>query len=59
MNFIDILSALFLVGLLVLLFPRARQMITHSPPAQSGDWQAVLLPLVAVAGFVLLLMKLV
>lgn len=55
----DIISALLLVAMLVLLWPRARQMLTDSPPAQAGDWQGFLLPLVAVALFVLLLMKLV
>ena len=42
-----------------LLLPRARQMLSRSPPAQRGDWQSLLLPLLAVVGFVLLLMKLV
>ena len=59
MTAMNIVSALLLVALIVLLLPRAKQMLTDSPPAQSGDWRSFLLPLVAVCLFVLLLMKLV
>ena len=59
MTTIDIISALLLVAMMVLLWPRAKQMLSDSPPAQAGDWQGFLLPLVAVALFVVLLMKLV
>jgi hypothetical protein len=34
-------------------------MVTNSPKAEAGDWQAVVLPLLAVAGFVALLIYLV
>ncbi|MBK6660432.1 MAG: hypothetical protein IPG43_20870 [Proteobacteria bacterium] len=59
MTAINIISALLLVAMLVLLVPRARQMMNDSPAAEAGDWQSVVLPLVAVALFVVLLMKLV
>ena len=59
MDLLSILSAIFLAILIALLLPRARQMLGHSPPAQRGDWQSLLLPLLAVVGFLLLLMKLV
>lgn len=52
-------SALLLGIMLVLLIPRARDMVTNSPAAGAGDWPAFLLPLAAVAAFVLLLMWLV
>ncbi|MCC6709554.1 MAG: hypothetical protein IT492_18520 [Gammaproteobacteria bacterium] len=55
----NIISALLLVALIVLLLPRARQMVNESPAAQPGDWQGFILPLIAVALFVLLLMKMV
>ena len=55
----NILTALLLVAMIVLLVPRARQMLNDSPPAEAGDWQGFLLPLVAVALFIALLMKLV
>ncbi len=59
MTTMNILSALLLVAMIVLLVPRARQMLNESRPAQAGDWQAFLLPLVAIGLFVMLLMKLV
>ena len=59
MTAMNIVSALLLVALIVLLLPRAKQMLTDSPPAQPGDWQSFLLPVVAVCLFVVLLMKLV
>ena len=49
-----------LLGLMILfLLPRAKDMLHNSPAAQPGDWRAFLLPCLAVAGFVLLLMWLV
>ena len=59
MTTINIISALLLVAMIVMLLPRARQMLNHSPPAESGDWRSFVLPLVAVCLFVALLMKLV
>jgi len=52
-------SAVLLGAMIVLLIPRARDMVRHSPKAEHGDWRAFVLPLLAVAGFVALLMWLV
>ena len=52
-------SAMLLGFMLFMLWPRARDMLTKSPAAQPGDWRGFILPLLAVAGFVVLLMKLV
>lgn len=52
-------TAMLLGFMLIMLLPRARSMLTNSPAAQPGDWRAFILPVVAVAGFVLLLMQLV
>ena len=59
MDGIQIASAIFLVLMLVFLFPRAKQMFTNSPKAESGDWNAALLLLAGVIGFVMLLIWLV
>ncbi len=59
MNGIQIASVVFLVLMLVFLFPRAKHMFFNSPKAESGDWNAVLLPLLGVIGFVALLVWLV
>lgn len=55
MDWLKISSAIFLVLLLVFLLPRAKHMLSNSPKAESGDWQAVLLPLAGVVGFIVLL----
>lgn len=52
-------SAVLLGIMIFFMLPRARAMIQDSPAAQPGDWRAFILPLVAVAGFVLLLMQMV
>ncbi|HFQ13399.1 MAG TPA: hypothetical protein ENK40_01240 [Gammaproteobacteria bacterium] len=55
MDWMKIGSALLLGAMILFLFPRAKMMLKHSPKAEPGDWQAVLLPLAAVIGFVILL----
>jgi hypothetical protein len=45
-----------LIMMLVLLFPRAKEWMEQGPKAQSGDWQAAILPLALVMGFVILLL---
>ena len=54
-----IASAIFLVLILVFLLPIAKSMLTNSPKAEAGDWQAAIIPLAAVVGFIALLMWLV
>ena len=52
-------SAILLGGMLLLMFPNARHWLRESPAAQPGDWPAFIAPLLAVGGFVALLMWLV
>lgn len=59
MDWIKISSAVFLLLMLFFLLPRAKQMFTESPKAESGDWQAALMPLIGVIAFVALLAWLV
>ena len=59
MDTMQIATAVFLVLMLVFLFPRAKHMFFNSPKAESGDWSAALIPLLAVVGFVMLLIWLV
>lgn len=55
MDWIKILSAVFLVAMLVYLWPRAKYMLKHSPKATSGDWKSLVLPIGGVILFVVLL----
>ncbi len=45
--------------MLFFLYPRAKQWMRNGPKAQQGDWMAAVIPLLAVVGFVLLLIMLV
>ena len=56
MDWMTIGSALLVGLMLVLLFPRARQMLKESPKGSRSDWMSALLPLAAVVLFVILLM---
>lgn len=55
MDWMKIGSALLLGAMIIFIFPRAKMMLKNSPKATSGDWQAVLLPLVVLIGFIVLL----
>ncbi len=59
MDAMQIASAIFLILVLAFLFPRAKHMFLNSPKAESGDWSSALLPLIAVVGFVVILIWLV
>ena len=52
-------SAVLLVAMLVVLIPRARQMLKESPKGSPAQWVSFLIPIGLVVLFVLLLMKLV
>ena len=45
--------------MLVFLYPRAKHWMQNSPKPEQGDWIAAVLPLLAVVGFVILLIMLV
>jgi len=59
MDWMKIGSALLLGMMVLFLWPRAKQMLQDSPKAQPGDWQAVILPILAVVGFIILLIMMV
>ena len=59
MDWLKISSAIFLILLLVFLLPSAKHMLKNSPKAEAGDWQALLLPLIGVVGFIVLLVWMV
>jgi len=57
--FLQLAAAAFLIMLLFYLWPAYKAWQQNSPKAEKGDWQAVLLPLGAVVGFVIILIMLV
>jgi hypothetical protein len=54
-----ILMAAALVMLLVVLWPAYKHWSEHGPKAGAGDWRAAIIPLLAVIGFVILLVLMV
>lgn len=59
MDWIKIGSALFMLAMIIYLFPRARQTIENSPKGSMKDWMGYVLPMAAVALFIVLLIALV
>ncbi|MES9900127.1 MAG: hypothetical protein ABW148_14065 [Sedimenticola sp.] len=56
MDWMKIGAALLLVMFIVMLWPRAKEMLTNSPKAEKGQWQAAILPVLGVIAFVIFLM---
>ena len=54
-----ILVAIFLVIMIVKLWPAANYLIKHGPKGSSDDWKAAILPILAVVGFVIFLILMV
>lgn len=48
-------SALMLGMMLIIIWPRAKVMIKESPKGTASDWKSALIPLLLVAGFIILL----
>jgi len=48
-------SAILLGAMLIFIWPRARVMIKESPKGSAEEWKSALIPLLLVAGFVILL----
>ena len=59
MDWLKIFSAILVVGWIIFIWPRAKYWLQNSPKAKEGDWQSVIIPLLLVAGFVALLIKMV
>ena len=59
MDWLKIGSALFLLAMMVYLFPRAKQVIENSPKGSMKDWMGFVLPMAAVVLFIILLIALV
>lgn len=59
MDWIQIGSALFLVAMIALVFPRMRQAVKHAPKGNMKDWMGFIIPLAAVIGFIVLLIQMV
>jgi len=59
MDWLKIGSAVLIVAMLIYVWPSAKRMLHESPDAEKGDWSSAVIPILAVVGFVILLMWLV
>lgn len=59
MDWIQIGSALFLGAMLVFIFPRMKEAVKNAPKGSAQDWMGFIIPIMAVIGFVILLMMMV
>jgi len=59
MDWMKIVWAIAIGGMILLLWPNAKRMLKASPKADKGDWQAAFIPLALVVGFVALLILMV
>ena len=55
MDWMQLGAAVLLAGMLVMFLPRALHMMKNSPKGSAEDWKSAILPILAVVGFVLLL----
>ncbi|MDJ0776294.1 MAG: hypothetical protein QNJ85_00440 [Gammaproteobacteria bacterium] len=59
MDWVQIGSALFMLAMVIFLFPRAKAAIQNSPKGSASDWMGYILPMAAIALFIILLIALV
>lgn len=59
MDWIQVGSALFLVAMLVFIFPRMRHAVKNSPKGSADDIKGVIIPILMVVLFVILLIMMV
>jgi hypothetical protein len=59
MDWIKIGSALFMLAMIIYLFPRAKNAVQNSPKGTAKDWMGYVLPMAAVVLFIIVLISLV
>ena len=59
MDWTKIIWAIMLGAILIWMIPRAKQMMENSPKGSASDWMGFVIPIIAIAVFIILLVKLV
>jgi len=59
MDWLKIGSALFMLAMVIYLFPRAKHAVQNSPKGTLKDWMGYVLPLAAIVLFIIVLISLV
>ncbi len=59
MNWLAIGSAALLIGMIFFMWPRMKHAVANSPKGTMNDWMGYIIPMVAVIGFIILLINMV
>jgi len=59
MDWLKIGSAVFLIAMIVFMWPRMKHAVENSPKGTMNDWMGFIVPLAAVIGFIILLINMV
>ena len=59
MDWMKISSALFLLAMIIYLFPRAKQVVQNTPKGSAKDWLGYIVPMAAVVLFVIILINII
>ena len=59
MDWTQIGFAVLLGAMIIFMYPRVKHSMENSPKAEKGDWMSFIVPIVAVVGFVVLLIMMV
>jgi len=59
MDWVKIGSALFMLAMVIWLFPRAKAAVQNSPKGTSKDWMGFVIPIAGVVLFIIVLISLV
>jgi hypothetical protein len=59
MDWLKIISAIFIVAMMVMLYPRLKQSAQNAPKGSKEDWMDAIKPLAMVVAFVIILIMLV
>ena len=59
MDWVKIGSAIFMLAMVVYLFPRAKHAVQNSPKGSMKDWMSYIVPMAVVVLFIVLLINLV
>ena len=59
MDWVQILSAIFMGAMIIYLFPRAKQVMENSRKGDMNDWMGYIMPMTLVVLFIVVLIALV
>ena len=59
MDWMTIGSVVLIAGMMVFIFPRMRHAVKTAPKGSMDDWMSFIIPMIAIVGFIILLINMV